>query len=95
MGTNPFTVALVRSRDRNIDANIEATAHLKDAAVSQPTLMVTTEYDPVLPASLAEGMDRWVPDLRIAHIENCGHWTQQEQPDRVNELLTGFLAKTG
>ncbi len=80
---------------RNIDANIEATAHLKDAAVSQPTLMVTTEYDPVLPASLAEGMDRWVPDLRSAHIENCGHWTQQEQPDRVNELLTGFLAKTG
>ena len=80
---------------RNIDANIEATAHLKDAVVSQPTLMVTTDYDPILPASLAEGMDRWVPDLRIAHIENCGHWTQQEQPDRVNELLTGFLAKTG
>ncbi|MCZ6461419.1 MAG: alpha/beta hydrolase [Actinobacteria bacterium] len=80
---------------RNIDANIEATAHLKDAAVSQPTLMVTTDYDPILPASLAEGMDRWVPDLRIAHIENCGHWTQQEQPDKVNELLAGFLAKTG
>ena len=80
---------------RNIDANIEATAHLKDAAVSQPTLMVTTDYDPILPASLAEGMDRWVPDLRIAHIENCGHWTQQEQPDRVNELLVGFLAQTG
>jgi pimeloyl-ACP methyl ester carboxylesterase len=80
---------------RNIDANIEATAHLKDAAVSQPTLMVTTDYDPILPASLAEGMDRWAPDLRIAHIENCGHWTQQEQPDRVNELLVGFLAQTG
>jgi pimeloyl-ACP methyl ester carboxylesterase len=80
---------------RNIDANIEATAHLKDAAVSQPTLMVTTDYDPILPASLAEGMDRWVPDLRIAHIENCGHWTQQEQPDRVNELLTRFLTETG
>ena len=80
---------------RNIDANIEATAHLKDAAVSQPTLMVTTDYDPILPASLAEGMDRWVPDLRIAHIENCGHWTQQEQPDRVNELLVGFLVQTG
>ncbi len=79
---------------RNIDANIEATAHLKDAAVSQPTLMVTTDYDPILPASLAEGMDRWVPDLRIAHIENCGHWTQQEQPNKVNELLAGFLAQT-
>jgi pimeloyl-ACP methyl ester carboxylesterase len=77
---------------RNIDANLEATAHLKDAPVTQPTLMVTAEFDPVLPASLAEGMERWVPDLTVAHVEGSGHWTQQEQPDRVNELLTGFLA---
>ena len=77
---------------RNIDANLEATAHLKDAPVTQPTLMVTTDYDPVLPASLAEGMDRWVPDLRVAHVADSGHWTQQEQPDRVNEILIEFLA---
>ncbi|GMQ85044.1 MAG: alpha/beta hydrolase [Acidimicrobiia bacterium] len=76
---------------RNIDVNLEITAHLQDAEVSQPTLMVTTDSDPVLPASLAGGMSRWVPDLRIAHVENCGHWTQQEQPGRVNELLTSFL----
>ncbi len=77
---------------RNIDANLEATAHLKDAAVTQPALMVTTDYDPILPASLAEGMDRWVPDLQVAQVEGSGHWTQQEQPDRVNEILTKFLA---
>ena len=77
---------------RNIDANLEATAHLNDAPVTQPTLMVTTDFDPILPASLAEGMDRWVPDLEVAHVEGSGHWTQQEQPDRVNEILTGFLA---
>ena len=77
---------------RNIDANLEATAHLKDAPVTQPTLMVTTDFDPILPASLAEGMDRWVPDLEVAHVEGSGHWTQQEQPDRVTEILTGFLA---
>ncbi|MEE8146579.1 MAG: alpha/beta hydrolase [Longimicrobiales bacterium] len=77
---------------RNIDANLKATAHLKDAPVTQPTLMVTTDYDPILPASLAEGMDRWVPDLEVAHVEGSGHWTQQEQPDRVNAILTGFLA---
>lgn len=80
---------------RNIDANLEATAHLEDAPVTQPTLMVTAEYDPVLPASLAEGMERWVPDLQVAHVEGSGHWTQQEQPDRVNELLTAFLAEPG
>ncbi len=77
---------------RNIDANLKATAHLKDAPVTQPTLMVTTDYDPILPASLAEGMDRWVPDLEVAHVEGSGHWTQQEQPDRVNQILIEFLA---
>ena len=80
---------------RNIDANLEATAHLKDATVTQPTLMVTTDYDPILPASLAEGMDRWVPDLRIEHVAGSGHWTQQEQPERVNEILSEFLAESG
>ena len=74
---------------------IEATAHLENATVTQPTLMVTAEYDPVLPASLAEGMERWVPDLQVAHVEGSGHWTQQEQPDRVNKLLTAFLAEPG
>jgi len=80
---------------RNIDANLEATAHLKDVHVTQPTLMVTTDFDPILPASLAEGMERWVPDLTTAHVEGSGHWTQQEQPERVNEILTGFLAPAG
>jgi pimeloyl-ACP methyl ester carboxylesterase len=40
-------------------------------------------------------MERWVPDLQVAHVEGSGHWTQQEQPDRVNELLTAFLAEPG
>lgn len=80
---------------RNIDANLEATAHLKDAPITQPTLMVATDYDPILPSSLVEGMERWVPDLRVAHVEGSGHWTQQEQPDQVNELLVDFLAGAG
>ena len=77
---------------RNIDANLDATAHLKDAPITQPTLMVTVDYDPILPAKLAEGMERWVPDLTLAHVDDSGHWTQQEQPDRVNEILIEYLA---
>lgn len=76
---------------RNIDANHEATAHLRDATITQPTLMVTVEFDPILPARLAEGMDRWVPDLTVEHVAGSGHWTQQEQPERVNDILIGYL----
>jgi pimeloyl-ACP methyl ester carboxylesterase len=77
---------------RNIDANWEATAPLAGTPIEAPTLMVTVDADPVLPASLADGMERWVPDLATAHIDHCGHWSAQEQPERVNELLIEFLA---
>jgi epoxide hydrolase A/B len=77
---------------RNIDANVAATIHLKDAPITQPTLMVTVDFDPILPARLAEGMERWVPDLTVEHVGGSGHWTQQEQPDRVNEILISYLA---
>jgi pimeloyl-ACP methyl ester carboxylesterase len=31
-------------------------------------------------------------DLRAEAIEECGHLTHEEQPDRVNGLLPEFLA---
>jgi pimeloyl-ACP methyl ester carboxylesterase len=31
-------------------------------------------------------------DLRAEAIEQCGHLTHEEQPDRVNGLLPEFLA---
>ena len=76
---------------RNIDANIAATADLIDSPITQPALMIGAGRDPVLPTSLIEGMDAWVPDLRVEIIEESGHWTQQEQPSRVNDLLVSFL----
>jgi pimeloyl-ACP methyl ester carboxylesterase len=76
---------------RNIDANHTATAHLENAPIEIPAMMVAADSDPVLPVSLTEGMDRWVPDLRLELVSDCGHWTQQEQPEHVNRLLVDFL----
>lgn len=79
---------------RNIDRNAAALAHTLDAPISQPTLMIAADSDPVLPLSLTEGMDRWIDDLEIVVIEECGHWTQQEQPEAVNTALIGWLDRT-
>ena len=39
-----------------------------------------------------ERMGEMVPDLRGQLVlENCGHWMQQEAPDRLNAALVGFL----
>jgi pimeloyl-ACP methyl ester carboxylesterase len=77
---------------RNLDRNWELTAYLCDAKVTRPALMITAELDIVLRPELAEGMSRWVPDLRdTILIKDCGHWTQQEKPAEVNRALIEFL----
>lgn len=79
---------------RNIDANAAAFADYLDAPIQQPTLMLAADGDPVLPVSLTEGMDRWIPDLTTVVIEDSGHWTQQEQPEAVSAALLDWLDRT-
>lgn len=79
---------------RNIDRNAAALAHTLDAPITQPTLMIAADSDPVLPLSLTEDMDRWIGDLETAVIEDCGHWTQQERPEAVNAALIEWLNRT-
>ena len=78
---------------RNVDANWVDFEHLHDAPVTQHAMMVAADSDPVLPSSLTAGMETWVPDLRTEVIADCGHWTQQEQPDAVNDVLISFLSR--
>lgn len=76
---------------RNIDANHEAFESFENAEIHLPTLMVTADSDPILPPSLAIGMERWIPNLTVEHVTGSGHWTQQEQPGQVNAALISFL----
>ena len=76
---------------RNIDRNWEATRPYSDRPVECPCMVVMAEKDPVLPPVLAEGLERWLPDLRKELIRDSGHWTQQEKPEEVNRLLLEFL----
>jgi pimeloyl-ACP methyl ester carboxylesterase len=79
---------------RNIDANAATFAHLANAPIEVPMLMITADYDPVLPATLADGMERWVSDLQVVAVTGSGHWTQQEQPEQVNAALIDFLSRS-
>jgi pimeloyl-ACP methyl ester carboxylesterase len=76
---------------RNIDRNARDFADHLGATIEQPTLLIAADADPVLPLSLIDGMERWVPDLTTVVIEDCGHWTQQERPDTVNAELLMWL----
>ncbi|MDA2978807.1 MAG: alpha/beta hydrolase [Actinomycetota bacterium] len=76
---------------RNIDRNFEEMSDLAGARIAQPCLMITADRDPVLPASLADGMVALVDDLEVSHLTECGHWSQQECPEAVNSILLDWL----
>lgn len=78
---------------RNLDRNWETTPQLAGAKIGVPSLMITAEWDPVLPPAMAAGMPALVPDLETHRIPGCGHWTQQEKPDELNRLLVDWLRR--
>lgn len=61
--------------------------------VSVPSLMIMAEDDVVLSPAMADGMERYVPDLEKVLIRHCGHWTQQEHPGEVNAAMIDWLKR--
>jgi pimeloyl-ACP methyl ester carboxylesterase len=41
-----------------------------------------------------EGLDRYVANLTESHMPGVSHWVQEEAPEAINEIVTGFLRKT-
>ena len=77
---------------RNFSRNWQLSEGI-DQKVPQPSLMICAADDLVLPPSMAEGMPAYVDDLETHIIEDCGHWTQNEQPEKLAELMLDWLSR--
>ena len=81
---------------RNIDRNWELLAPFAGVPVTVPALYIAGDRDLVL---YFPGMDQVLARLStlVPHLQNkliltgCGHWTQQERVDQVNQAIIGFL----
>lgn len=76
---------------RNMDRNWELAARFDDRKIEAPAMFIGGRGDPVLPPELADGMEERVPNLEKVVIEDCGHWTQQEQPEETTTHILRFL----
>ncbi|MBM4246709.1 MAG: alpha/beta hydrolase [Deltaproteobacteria bacterium] len=79
---------------RCADASWELTAAWADVHIGQPALFVAGDRDGVIAMmpGAVDTMKQNMPGLRDAILlPGCGHWTQQERPQEVNEALLGFL----
>ncbi len=81
---------------RNIDRNWELLRPFAGTRVQVPALYVAGDRDLVVSFPGAQrmiaGLKDWVPRLReTIMLPGCGHWTQQERPQAVNDAMLGFL----
>ena len=56
-----------------------------------PVLVIWGERDTALLPDLADGLGRWIPNLRVVKLPHALHWVMRTEPVRVlNELLAFF-----
>jgi pimeloyl-ACP methyl ester carboxylesterase len=64
-----------------------------DQVIDVPTLFIGAADDVIIAPEQIEAMKSWVNDLTIEMLEPCGHWTQQERPEDVNQLIIDWLKR--
>ena len=61
------------------------------AAISCPTLVLTSDEDNTIPNKLSVEIAEGIPGAKLTIIPNCGHLSQVEQPQAVAAALTEWL----
>lgn len=78
--------------------NFDLLAPWRWAQLVAPSLFIAGDRDPVVSWPRMQALIDNLPSLSMPNLtkavllEGCGHWTQQERPHRVNELLLEFLS---
>lgn len=55
----------------------------ESVTVRVPTLVIWAEGDTALPSTLLDGLDAFVPNLRVVRVPDATHWIVHEQPDLI------------
>ncbi|MEV4836395.1 alpha/beta hydrolase [Nonomuraea sp. NPDC049486] len=62
--------------------------------ISCPTLFIQGSHDAGVRPRHTRAAAGLVPGARFELIEGAGHWSNRQEPERVNALITGFLRES-
>jgi pimeloyl-ACP methyl ester carboxylesterase len=62
-------------------------------AIRQPILVSGCREDRTVPISTAEALSRYLPNARLAVLENCDHMPMEQNPAAVIKAMRRFLAR--
>jgi pimeloyl-ACP methyl ester carboxylesterase len=60
--------------------------------IDEPTLIIWGEKDKFLPLSLGEKIHRDITESKMEILSDCGHFIQEDQPERATEIIVEFLS---
>ncbi|MCM5680819.1 alpha/beta fold hydrolase [Schlegelella sp. S2-27] len=63
----------------------------EQVTVRVPTLVLWGEADTALPPALVDGLEEFVPVLRLHRVPGATHWVVHEQPGLVSRALSEFV----
>lgn len=79
---------------RGVNLPDEEDVSEEDKVCAVPTLLVVSDLDYVTRADMqSQNTSKWVKQLRIETMRNCGHWIQLERPNELHELIQGFASE--
>jgi pimeloyl-ACP methyl ester carboxylesterase len=76
-------------QQRAIVGRIDSRPHL--ARIACRTLVVAAREDQLMPVELLKELSDGIPGATLAIVEDSGHMASLEQPEKVTELLRGWL----
>ena len=59
--------------------------------IDAPTLVIWGDRDSVLGPWFAEGLEGYIPNVRVTHFPSASHWVQHDEPERVSAEIVEFL----
>ena len=91
-GLNYYRAAPLRPATAEDDAVAKLQLPPGFGAVRLPTLVIWAEADVALLPGLIEGLEEWVPQLRVVRVPGASHWIVHERPALIVAELERELA---
>ena len=79
------------TRDKGEQVVAPSQMKIPNIRINCPTLILWGEQDQAFVKENLDGVEEYVPDVRIKRFPDASHWLQHELPDAVNREIEGFL----
>ena len=92
-GLNYYRASPLRPPRAADPAATKVSLPLEALRIERPTLVIWGQQDHALLPSLTEGLADYIADLTLVPLPQASHWVVHEEPERVVQEMSAFLAR--